>query len=121
MGLGVKRTCLACAAKFYDLEKKPIICPKCSKKFDIEDFTKPKRGRKKAQEEEILEDDDVALGDEIELLDDEVEEAEEDVIADIGIEDESVIEELEEDSDRLLVELEEDNDDIIESDDGREA
>ena len=123
MGLGVKRTCLSCGAKFYDLEKKPIICPKCSKKFELEDFTKPKRGRKKAVEEEILEDD-VELGDEIELLDDEVEEADEDVLPDeeIEIEDEeNTIEELEEDSDRLLVELEEENDDIIESDDGRDS
>jgi uncharacterized protein (TIGR02300 family) len=31
MGLGLKRTCGACDAKFYDLEKSPIICPKCGK------------------------------------------------------------------------------------------
>jgi len=26
---GIKRKCSACAAKFYDLGKKPVICPKC--------------------------------------------------------------------------------------------
>jgi uncharacterized protein (TIGR02300 family) len=27
--LGIKRTCSGCGAKFYDLHKDPIICPKC--------------------------------------------------------------------------------------------
>jgi uncharacterized protein (TIGR02300 family) len=27
--LGVKRTCVACGAKFYDLGKQPAVCPKC--------------------------------------------------------------------------------------------
>lgn len=123
MGLGIKRTCLGCSAKFYDLEKSPIICPKCNKKFNLEDFTKVRRPRKKAVEEELPEDE-VELGDTIELLDDEAEELEDDVIVveQIGLDDdENSIEDIEEDSDRLLVELEEENDDIIESDDGREA
>lgn len=27
--LGTKRLCSACGAKFYDLNKNPIVCPKC--------------------------------------------------------------------------------------------
>jgi uncharacterized protein (TIGR02300 family) len=27
--LGLKRVCVACGAKFYDLGKTPAICPKC--------------------------------------------------------------------------------------------
>ncbi len=27
--LGLKRTCVACATKFYDMAKTPSICPKC--------------------------------------------------------------------------------------------
>jgi uncharacterized protein (TIGR02300 family) len=27
--LGLKRTCVACGAKFYDLMRSPVICPKC--------------------------------------------------------------------------------------------
>ncbi|EHL99074.1 TIGR02300 family protein [Acetobacteraceae bacterium AT-5844] len=27
--LGVKRTCVACGAKFYDMAKQPAVCPKC--------------------------------------------------------------------------------------------
>ena len=31
--LGTKRTCPSCAARFYDLMKSPIICPKCGASF----------------------------------------------------------------------------------------
>lgn len=31
--LGTKRTCPSCAAKFYDLLKNPIVCPKCGTSF----------------------------------------------------------------------------------------
>jgi len=31
--LGVKRQCMSCGAKFYDLNKDPIICPKCAAVF----------------------------------------------------------------------------------------
>ena len=27
--LGLKRTCVACSAKFYDLGRAPAVCPKC--------------------------------------------------------------------------------------------
>jgi uncharacterized protein (TIGR02300 family) len=27
--LGLKRVCVACNAKFYDLKKTPAVCPKC--------------------------------------------------------------------------------------------
>ena len=27
--LGLKRTCVACGAKFYDLARSPAVCPKC--------------------------------------------------------------------------------------------
>ena len=27
--LGTKRQCQSCASKFYDLQKDPILCPKC--------------------------------------------------------------------------------------------
>ena len=31
--LGTKRTCPSCAARFYDLLKNPIVCPKCGVSF----------------------------------------------------------------------------------------
>ena len=27
--LGLKRTCVACGARFYDLARSPAVCPKC--------------------------------------------------------------------------------------------
>ncbi|WP_339741140.1 TIGR02300 family protein [uncultured Maricaulis sp.] len=34
--LGSKRTCPKCAAKFYDLGRRPARCPKCAHEFDPE-------------------------------------------------------------------------------------
>lgn len=31
--MGVKRQCLSCNAKFFDLAKDPILCPKCGETF----------------------------------------------------------------------------------------
>jgi uncharacterized protein (TIGR02300 family) len=33
---GTKRRCLSCAAKFYDLNRSPIECPKCGAAFQVE-------------------------------------------------------------------------------------
>ena len=45
---GTKRTCQNCAARFYDLNKSPIKCPKCGRDHDREDFVKVRRGRTSA-------------------------------------------------------------------------
>ncbi len=34
--LGIKRICVACATRFYDLAKTPAICPKCAVEQPIE-------------------------------------------------------------------------------------
>jgi uncharacterized protein (TIGR02300 family) len=33
--LGTKRVCGSCGAKFYDLSKDPIVCPKCGTVFEV--------------------------------------------------------------------------------------
>jgi len=48
--LGQKRVCTSCAAKFYDLNKDPIICPKCGTVFDAAAAVKPRRARAVAEE-----------------------------------------------------------------------
>lgn len=30
---GTKRVCGNCTARFYDLDKRPIVCPKCQKEL----------------------------------------------------------------------------------------
>jgi uncharacterized protein (TIGR02300 family) len=32
--LGVKRLCPSCGTKYYDLNRTPIVCPKCGTTFD---------------------------------------------------------------------------------------
>ncbi|HRK25477.1 MAG TPA: TIGR02300 family protein [Beijerinckiaceae bacterium] len=34
--LGIKRQCLSCGAKFYDLNRDPILCPKCGAAFQVQ-------------------------------------------------------------------------------------
>jgi uncharacterized protein (TIGR02300 family) len=33
--LGTKRICTGCAAKFYDLDRSPIVCPTCETVFVV--------------------------------------------------------------------------------------
>jgi uncharacterized protein (TIGR02300 family) len=42
---GVKRTCQGCGARFYDLQREPIICPKCATVYDPEASARTRRGR----------------------------------------------------------------------------
>lgn len=43
--LGTKRVCPSCGARFYDLSKRPIECPKCSFAFEPEAMYKQRRPR----------------------------------------------------------------------------
>ena len=42
---GTKRLCQSCGARFYDLRRSPIECPKCGTIFDPELMTKTRRPR----------------------------------------------------------------------------
>src|SRR5262252_5365595 len=41
--LGTKRLCASCGAKFYDLNKDPIHCPKCGAVYEVAVATRPVR------------------------------------------------------------------------------
>jgi uncharacterized protein (TIGR02300 family) len=41
--LGTKRLCTNCSAKFYDLNKDPIRCPKCGTVHEVAIVTRPTR------------------------------------------------------------------------------
>ena len=43
--LGAKQICPNCAAKFYDLTRRPAVCPKCATEFDPEEVVKSRRSR----------------------------------------------------------------------------
>lgn len=42
---GTKRICHSCAARFYDLQHDPIVCPKCKTEYDPEAVLKSRRSR----------------------------------------------------------------------------
>ena len=55
--LGTKRLCGNCAAKFYDLGKDPIVCPKCHTVLQLAVITsrsRPEPARAQAAAEEVV-------------------------------------------------------------------
>ena len=114
--LGTKRTCPSCAARFYDLLKEPIECPKCGATF-IAPAILPSKGDMPAMaparpqretESEDMENADVEL---VSLEDAEAPDAGDDDAA--GIEDVDLGEdEGGDDDDTFLVEEEEEGDNM---------
>jgi len=96
--LGTKRICVACATRFYDLQKAPAICPKCSTEQPIEQPKARRTGGNVVEEKRPkkppapgLEDADA----EVETVEDE---AEEDALEDAS--------ELEDDADAISGDIE---------------
>jgi uncharacterized protein (TIGR02300 family) len=55
--LGTKRLCANCSAKFYDLNKDPIVCPKCHTVLQLTAVAaraRPEPARAQAVEEEVV-------------------------------------------------------------------
>jgi uncharacterized protein (TIGR02300 family) len=46
--LGAKQICPNCQSKFYDLGRRPAVCPKCATQFDPEEALKTRRVRARA-------------------------------------------------------------------------
>ena len=42
---GVKRSCLACSTRFYDMQRNPMVCPKCGAEFHPEMALRARRVR----------------------------------------------------------------------------
>jgi uncharacterized protein (TIGR02300 family) len=122
MGLGIKRTCGACDAKFYDLEKSPIICPKCGTNYDEFMKLRPKKNKKEIDEniDDIeLELDDV---DEIEALEDldedtQIEDLDEEIRESMEMEGDDEVARDKAASDDEMLDLDGDSDGMIDSGD----
>jgi uncharacterized protein (TIGR02300 family) len=111
--LGTKRQCQNCAAKFFDLNKDPIICPKCGTVFQGVAAARA-RPAAKAEEEEDTE---VATPAGVEVVSlDEVEASEK--AAEPAVDDIDVEEDAEAPDDPFLEEEEEDDDDVTNLIDG---
>ncbi len=53
---GLKRVCSECGGRFYDLNKRPIMCPSCDVEFTGEIKTKGRRGRVVEEEKPVKKD-----------------------------------------------------------------
>ena len=49
MSKGLKRICMNCGTRFYDLDKNPIICPSCNTEFTGEIKVKGRRVKAAAE------------------------------------------------------------------------
>lgn len=101
--LGMKRVCVACSTRFYDLQKSPAVCPKCGTEQPIEQPRPRRAGGNVVEEKRVKKP--VPAGDEVDV--------EVDVVEDV--EGEDVLEEaddLEDDADAIGgdIEVETDND-----------
>jgi uncharacterized protein (TIGR02300 family) len=103
--LGAKRQCQNCGAKFFDLNKDPIVCPKCGTVFQG-----AARARAAAKEEE--EDADLSTPAGIDVVSlDEVEAGEEKAV-ETAVEDIDVEDAGDTEDDSFLEEEEEEDDDV---------
>ncbi len=104
--LGNKRQCLSCGTKFFDLNKDPILCPKCGAVFQA---AQPTRAAQRAAVADDEEDTEAEAGADMVTLEDADAESDKTAAADVDIEiedDESA------EDDTFLEEEEEDSDDV---------
>jgi uncharacterized protein (TIGR02300 family) len=85
--LGAKRVCPSCAARFYDLQKRPIECPKCNFSFEPETMFKQRRPRQPEPEAVIA----PVVAEEAEDENEETEEAEEAEAEELGVVEEPIV------------------------------
>ena len=66
---GTKRTCQGCGARFYDLLRSPILCPKCGTTFEIQTSGRGRRSRLAADTSKDVGLDNSLLVEDIDLVD----------------------------------------------------
>jgi uncharacterized protein (TIGR02300 family) len=103
--LGAKRQCQACGAKFFDLNKDPIVCPKCGTAFQG-------AARVRAATKEDAEDAELSTPAGIDVVSLDEVEAGEEKVAETAVEDIDVEDEADAQDDSFLEEEEEDDDDV---------
>ena len=110
--LGAKRQCQNCGAKFFDLNKEPIVCPKCGTIF--QGAARAERVAAKA----VVEEDEVVAPVDVELVSLDEVEASEEKAAEPAVEDVDVEEDEAEPDDPFIEAEEEDEDDVTNLIDG---
>ncbi len=122
---GLKRICMSCSTRFYDLNKRPVICPNCDTEFTGEVKIKARRGRLAANDiaddtevedavetAEVEEEEDADSDDDTVSLEDVDGDDSDDEDLDIDADDldsDDLDDDLDDDDDDLDVELDEDD------------
>ena len=106
--LGTKRQCQNCGAKFFDLNKDPIVCPKCGTVFQGAAARARPASKPEEEEAELS----TPAGVEVVSLD-EVEAGEEKAAAEPVVDDIDVEEDADEAPDDPFLEEEEEDDDDV--------
>jgi hypothetical protein len=108
---GLKRICMSCSTRFYDFNKRPIICPNCETEFTGDMKVRTRRPRlandddavaktapanveemeiiKDDDEDDVVDDETVSL-DDVEEDDDDTDDAEETLDADLDLDEEDL-------------------------------
>jgi uncharacterized protein (TIGR02300 family) len=107
--LGTKRQCQNCGAKFFDLAKDPIVCPKCATVYQVASMPARSSARGKAAAEEEEPQVETAEAELVPL--EEADAPDDEKVAAVLPDDDVEIEE-EEPADVFLEEEEEDSDDV---------
>lgn len=91
--LGEKQICPNCGAKFYDLRRRPAVCPKCTTSFDpSEEGVRVRRGRSRISAHDAgYEDEELEAEEKAVAAEDEDEEAEETPEVDVEAEAEPIV------------------------------
>ena len=114
--LGTKRQCQSCSSKFYDLQKDPILCPKCGTVFQPTALSARAEMVAKAVDDDEADVGTLADGPELVSLDEvDAEESGKDIVipdVDVEIEDDDIADET------FLEEEEEGDDDVADLIDG---
>lgn len=101
--LGSKQVCPNCGAKFYDLSRRPAVCPKCTTSFDpAEEGVRARRGRSRVTAHDPAYDDDEEVEDKKAKTggdEDEEEEVEETAEVDVEAEAEPLVTDDDEETD----------------------
>lgn len=132
---GMKRICNSCSTRFYDFNKRPVVCPNCKTEFTGEIKVKARRSRAVAndiaeegqvtdktavvddEDEDVLLDEaeDVVSLDDMEEEDDDIDEEEEEADPDLELDEDDIDDDFDEDDDDF-----DDEDDLDEDDDDGE-
>jgi uncharacterized protein (TIGR02300 family) len=107
--LGTKRLCPSCGARYYDLNRNPILCPRCGTEFEVVVTRVRPQTASKPPKEVVAEEAEEAVA--VELVS--LEEADDEAAESGAVKVPGADEEVEADDDPFLPEEEEDDEDDV--------